>query len=102
MRINFHPIDLSERQAQIATLVGEEGFLHVDNLANRYNVTTQTIRRDLKIICDSGWGSRRHGGVERISGSGNLSYRSRQILSRGAKERISQRKFEIMYPIIQL
>jgi len=77
MRINFHPIDLSERQAQIADLVREEGFLHVDNLANRYNVTTQTIRRDLKIICDCGLGRRRHGGVERISGSGNLSYRSR-------------------------
>lgn len=89
MRTNFHPMDLSERQAQIADLVREEGFLHVDSLASRYNVTTQTIRRDLTIICDSGLGRRRHGGVERISGSGNLSYRSRQILARGAKENIA-------------
>ena len=75
----------------MADLVPEEGFLHVDNLDNRYNVTTQTIRRDLKIICDSGFGRRRHGEVERISGSGNLSYRSRQILARGAKENIAEK-----------
>jgi len=91
MRTNFRPMDLSERQAQIADLVREEGFLGVDNLANRYNVTSQTIRRDLTIICDCGLGRRRHGGVERISGSGNLSYRSRQILARGAKEKIADK-----------
>ena len=91
MRTNFHPIDLSERQAQIADLVRKEGFLHVESLADRYNVTTQTIRRDLTIICDSGLGRRRHGGVERICGSSNLSYRSRQILARGAKENIAEK-----------
>lgn len=91
MRKQFRPIDLSERQAQISDLVREEEFFNVDYLAGRYNVTSQTIRRDLTVICDCGLARRRHGGVERISGSGNLSYRSRQILARGAKENIAKK-----------
>ena len=47
-------MDLSERQAEIAELVREHGFLSVDSLSARYEVTTQTIRRDLNTLCDRG------------------------------------------------
>jgi len=43
MRTNFRPMDLSERQAQIADLVREEGFLGVDNLANRYHAISHIV-----------------------------------------------------------
>ena len=78
-------MDLSDRQAEIAELVREHGFLSVDTLSERFDVTTQTIRRDLATLCDHGLARRRHGGIERPTNLKNLSYGSRQILARGAK-----------------
>ncbi len=83
-------VNLSERQAEIAELVRETGFLTVEGLSERFSVTTQTIRRDLTALCDMGLARRRHGGVESLSDSGNLTYGSRQILQRGAKLAIAR------------
>ncbi|MGI9476771.1 MAG: DeoR family transcriptional regulator, partial [Hyphomicrobiaceae bacterium] len=47
-------MNLSERQAEIAELVREQGFQSVDDLAGRFDVSTQTIRRDLNTLCDYG------------------------------------------------
>ena len=82
--------DLSERQAQITELLREDGFLTVEALAERYSVTAQTIRRDLNTLCEYGFARRRHGGIAKPVGAGNLAYRSRQILSRGAKRSIAR------------
>ncbi|MCB2100469.1 MAG: DeoR family transcriptional regulator [Rhodobacterales bacterium] len=82
-------MDLSERQAEIAELVREGGFQTVDALAQRFGVTTQTIRRDLTVLSDHGLARRRHGGIERPADSGNLAYGSRQILARRAKRAIA-------------
>lgn len=83
-------MDLSERQAEIADLVREHGFLTVDTLSERFDVTTQTIRRDLTTLCDHGIARRRHGGIESASPAGNLAYDSRQILARVAKQTIAR------------
>ena len=83
-------IDLSERQVQITELLREDGFLTVEALAERYGVTTQTIRRDLTMLCDYGLARRRHGGIEKPARVGNLTYGSRQILARSAKQAIAR------------
>ncbi|PLX41509.1 MAG: DeoR family transcriptional regulator [Hyphomicrobiales bacterium] len=83
-------MNLSERQAKIADLVRENGFLSVDALSGRFDVSTQTIRRDLNILCNFGLARRRHGGIEPTSDSGNLTYGSRQILARSAKQTIAR------------
>jgi len=83
-------VPLSERQAQIAELVRDAGFLSVDALADRFAVTTQTIRRDLSGLCDMGMVRRRHGGVERPPGTANLAYDTRQVLNFEAKDRIAR------------
>lgn len=83
-------MDLSERQAEIADLVREHGFVSVDKLSEHFEVTTQTIRRDLNRLCDHGVARRRHGGIETTSAAGNLAYDSRQILARLAKQTIAR------------
>ncbi len=83
-------MQLSERQAEIAELVREHGFLTVDAMSEHFSVTTQTIRRDLNTLCDHGLARRRHGGIESSAKSGNLAYESRQILARGAKQAIGR------------
>ena len=80
---------LTERQVQIAEMIRESDFLDVESLSGRFKVTTQTIRRDLTILCDQGLARRRHGGVEKPLNSDNLTYSSRQILHNGAKKAIA-------------
>lgn len=83
-------VDLSARQAEIAALLIEVGFLSVDELAERYAVTAQTIRRDLNALCEAGLARRRHGGVEKPLHGGNIAYGSRQVLLRGEKQAIAR------------
>lgn len=81
-------MELSERQAEIAELVREHGFQTVEALSDRFDVTTQTIRRDLNTLCDFGLARRRHGGIDWPADAKNLAYGSRQVLARAAKEAI--------------
>ena len=83
-------LQLSERQVEIAEMVRDHGYLTVDVLAERFDLTTQTIRRDLNTLCDFGLARRRHGGIESSIKTGNLTYESRQILARAAKQWIAR------------
>lgn len=78
-------MELSERQEQIIRMLEKEDSLNVDELAQQYGVTTQTIRRDLNVLCDCGLARRRYGGIQRSIQMQNQTYASRQILNRHAK-----------------
>ncbi len=52
-----------ERQQAIAALVARSGRLSVTELAARYEVTTETVRRDLSVLERAGLVRRVHGGV---------------------------------------
>ena len=78
-------MELTDRQTEIVELVREQGFVSVDALSDRFDVSTQTIRRDLTTLCDHGLARRRHGGIELPTHTENISYKSRQVLARAAK-----------------
>ena len=50
-----------ERRMEIANLVGVRGKMHVDELAEYFNVTGATIRADLRFLDDNGYIVRSHG-----------------------------------------
>ncbi len=52
-----------ERQQAIAELVANDGRMSVSQLAERYAVTTETVRRDLSTLERAGLVRRVHGGV---------------------------------------
>jgi DeoR family glycerol-3-phosphate regulon repressor len=83
-------LELGERQAQIAKMIYESDFLSVEYLADHFNVTSQTIRRDINYLCDRGIARRRHGGVERPVRTGNDAYGWRQIHNADAKRIIAR------------
>ncbi|MBD8893913.1 DeoR/GlpR transcriptional regulator [Labrenzia suaedae] len=80
---------LSSRQAEIADLVQSSGFMSVEALAERFEVTTQTIRRDVNGLCEMGILRRTHGGVEPPVSAGNIHYSTRQILNLAPKRVIA-------------
>lgn len=82
--------DISKRQAQIADLVQKTGFASVEDLADRFDVTTQTIRRDVNGLCELGILRRTHGGVEPPAPAANIHYFTRQILNLPEKRDIAK------------
>lgn len=79
---------LTPRQADIVELARVEGRVGVDNLAERFNVTPQTIRKDLNDLCERGVLQRFHGGAMLGSGTANVAYEARRKLATEEKRRI--------------
>jgi DeoR family glycerol-3-phosphate regulon repressor len=77
---------LSPRQLRILERLARDGQLSVEPLAVDFEVTPQTIRRDLGVLCDLGLARRRHGGIERPLGGHNLGHTQRSMLARPAKQ----------------
>jgi DeoR family glycerol-3-phosphate regulon repressor len=79
------------RQSGVLDAVREHGALTVEALAERFGVTLQTVRRDVKLLSDAGLLARFHGGVRVPSSTTeNIAYRQRQQLNDDAKRRIAR------------
>ena len=88
-------MELSERQEAILRAVNARGRVVVDELAEEFGVTTQTIRRDLNLLCDRGLAARMHGGARKVGAFpisvSNLDYEDRRLIASGGKEAIGAR-----------
>lgn len=78
------------RQKQIVELAKQAGGVTVDDLAARFDVTPQTIRKDLNDLCDQRVLTRTHGGAILSSGVENVAYDARRGLARDEKEQIGR------------
>src|ERR1700684_4324517 len=79
---------LSDRQNTIVGLARSVGRVMVEELAARFDVTPQTIRRDLNELCDLRVLSRTHGGAVIASSVENLSYEARRFIAAAEKRAI--------------
>ena len=77
------------RQHEILDLARKEGKVTVEGLAERYDVTVQTIRRDLADLAESGRLERVHGGAVIPSGVVNIVYDERRRLNEAGKKNIA-------------
>lgn len=84
-------MDLSDRQADILAVLQRDGRVQVESLAERFDVTTQTIRRDLNDLCQRGLAARVHGGARVANSIANVDYAERRQLSAAGKEAIGAR-----------
>ena len=82
---------LSPRQIEIVKLARGAGRVTVDDLVVRFEVTPQTIRKDLNELCDLGVLQRFHGGAMFAAGVANVGYESRRNTSSEAKRLIGER-----------
>src|SRR5437868_321503 len=82
---------LNPRQTALLEEVRSQGFASIDELARKFRVTLQTVRRDVNLLAESGMLARFHGGV-RVEGSTveNIAYRQRQVLNAEGKARIAR------------
>jgi DeoR family fructose operon transcriptional repressor len=76
-----------ERQQLISALVAERGRVSVTDLADRFSITTETVRRDLAALEVSGNLRRVHGGAVP---SDRLSTREESILERAVQRQVEK------------
>jgi DeoR family fructose operon transcriptional repressor len=85
-----------ERQQAIARLVNQRGRMSVNQLAQEYDVTTETVRRDLSSLERMGLVRRVHGGVVPPSSISLIEsgIRERDQVNTETKERIARGALE--------
>ncbi len=81
---------LSIRQTEILDLARAEGRVIVDDLAGRFSVTSQTIRRDLSELAEAGLVDRVHGGAVLRAGVSNIGYDERRRMNAEGKAAIGR------------
>lgn len=81
---------LTARQTEIMDLAKVQGRVLVDELASRFAVTPQTIRKDLNDLCDARMLNRIHGGAHYPSGNENLKYEARRLMAASEKQAIGK------------
>ena len=78
------------RHPEILEIARREGKVTVENLAERFGVTLQTIRRDLTDLAELGRLERVHGGAVLPSGTTNIAYEERRSLNHEGKAAIAR------------
>ena len=79
---------LSHRQTEILNIARAFGRVMVEDLAKRFEVSAQTIRKDLNDLCDQRALTRIHGGAIIASGVENLAYEARRFVAAEEKKAI--------------
>lgn len=83
-------MNLPPRQQNILDLVRERGYLSIEELAQQFAVTPQTIRRDINQLAEQNLLRRYHGGAAWDSSIENTAYNTRADQMRDEKQRIAE------------
>lgn len=90
--------ELSARQEEILSIVHHQGFATIDALARHFDVSTQTIRRDIIYLDEKQLLQRFHGGAGARETTVRLGYAEKRITAAEAKERIARLTAERIGP----
>jgi DeoR family transcriptional regulator, glycerol-3-phosphate regulon repressor len=84
------------RQSEILNIARTQGRVTVEDLARRFEVSAQTIRKDLNDLCERRSLTRVHGGAIIASGVENLSYEARRFVAAEEKRAIGRAAAELI------
>ncbi|MCM5703689.1 DeoR/GlpR family transcriptional regulator [Larsenimonas salina] len=79
-----------KRQDEMVSLIQQQKYINIEQLTAHFNVTPQTVRRDLNVLAEKGMIRRVHGGAGSIESSTvNTSYNTRKTLNYEEKKAIA-------------
>lgn len=87
-----------ERQPQIEAIIRREGEISVEMLARRFDVSSETIRRDLGFLAEHGRIQKVHGGARRPHLIREPSHEERATTAADAKAAIGRRLADAVTP----
>ncbi|MCS2162840.1 DeoR/GlpR family DNA-binding transcription regulator [Scandinavium sp. H11S7] len=67
------------RHDQLVHYIAERGYMNIEDLAQLLDVSTQTVRRDIRKLSEQGLITRHHGGAGRVSSVMNTSFEQREL-----------------------
>lgn len=88
----------ASRRADMMRMIAERGSVSVPELVSVFNVSADTIRRDLDRLADEGGLSRTHGGAVRAQEARMVSVEARMIAQSEAKRRIADAAAALLRP----
>lgn len=83
-------ISQTARHEQIVELVNAKGFVSVEDLASHFDVTPQTMRRDINTLAAENRVRRFHGGASAAPSTQNIEYAQRKLQQSPEKSRIAR------------
>lgn len=89
---------MTERQNQVLQIVEGSGFATIEALADRFGVSTQTVRRDIIALAEAGRVQRFHGGAGPTDWeeAARLDYSAKQQISRPAKQLVGRKAAKLI------
>ena len=81
---------LLPRHKEILEIARMQGKVLVEDLASRFEMTPQTIRKDLNELCEKKLLNRIHGGAVFPSGTENMQYEQRRQIAAHEKDAIGR------------
>jgi DeoR/GlpR family transcriptional regulator of sugar metabolism len=87
-----------QRRSEIAELVGRTGQISVETLAARFDVSLETIRRDLGKLAETGALQKIHGGAKPLRLHAEGSFDERMAEDADAKSSIARKLAQIVGP----
>jgi DeoR family glycerol-3-phosphate regulon repressor len=87
-----------QRQARIAEIIWRQGQMSVDDLAHTFDVSVETIRRDLGTLAEVGILQKVHGGARRMRLHAEGSFSERMAEDADAKRRIAAKVVDLVEP----
>ncbi|MDY0972861.1 DeoR/GlpR family DNA-binding transcription regulator [Siccibacter turicensis] len=78
------------RHDRLLTLIAERGYMNIEELAQLLDVSTQTVRRDIRKLSERGLVSRHHGGAGRASSVVNTAFEQREVSLTEEKRAIAE------------
>lgn len=81
---------LNSRQKSILSRLKHNEDIQIETMSEFFQVTTQTIRRDVNQLCKAGYARRTHGGVSLPALLTNTSYQTRSDLHFDIKDQLAK------------
>jgi DeoR family glycerol-3-phosphate regulon repressor len=91
-------VQADTRQDRILDILMRRGYAGIDELVANFDVTPQTIRRDLQELADQGLLRRHHGGASLMSSTAHTEYAHRHIENAEEKARIARTAADLIAP----
>ena len=80
----------SARHQALQEFLSARGYATIEELARHFEVTPQTVRKDINALAEEGKVQRFHGGAGMVSGSENIVYDERKGIRQDEKRRIGE------------
>lgn len=92
------PMRPARRQAEICELVARRGEVTVDSLAQKFDISPETIRRDLSLLDENGRVRKVHGGAKSVTFLGEGEFEARMRRNVLAKRLIAEKLVKEITP----